>query len=278
MARVESLSVLTQSGAKEFLAELYGAVIDNIENKLISSAIKNKNLSGTPGAGSVEAKRFVNRTSNPYGTARAANKGQVVKALPVTVPINIDRELITEVEQKDVSLYGVDNFLERQISMDEKSMARELERAFFAEAVAKGTVLTPAATEINLIVDQAIQQLTTAENDFVDGVPRDLIHITMSEAWYDKMRNFLDIKTNNANVGTDAKEFFMYHGVKIEPSTYLPAGTGLVAQVEESIAQPVLTSMSEPAKIQQSDAYSFGMFYYYGTTAVMPDLICIVEE
>ena len=118
MARIESLNVLLTDSGKVYLAEQYGAVIENIQKGTIASALKNTNLSGTPGAGSYEAKRFVNRTSNAYGTARSGGKGQAVKANPVTVKIDTDKELVTEVEQKDVSLIGIDGFIERQVAMD----------------------------------------------------------------------------------------------------------------------------------------------------------------
>ena len=108
MARIESLNVLLTDSGKVYLAEQYGAVIENIQKGTIASALKNTNLSGTPGAGSYEAKRFVNRTSNAYGTARSGGKGQAVKANPVTVKVDTDKELVTEVEQKDVSLIGID--------------------------------------------------------------------------------------------------------------------------------------------------------------------------
>lgn len=73
-----------------------------------------------------------------YGTARAANKGDAVKAKPVTVAINIDKEIIEEIEEKAVSLYGVDNVVSRRVANHGKSMERELERAFFAEASSAG--------------------------------------------------------------------------------------------------------------------------------------------
>ena len=76
MARIESLNVLLTDSGKVYLAEQYGAVIENIQKGTIASALKNTNLSGTPGAGSYEAKRFVNRTSNAYGTARSGGSAR----------------------------------------------------------------------------------------------------------------------------------------------------------------------------------------------------------
>jgi hypothetical protein len=49
------LSILLDggSGSKDFLAELYGKVIENVNKQMVSSRIKNQDLSGNPEAGSV---------------------------------------------------------------------------------------------------------------------------------------------------------------------------------------------------------------------------------
>jgi len=273
MARIDSLNILNTAGAKDLLAEKYGPVIENIMKATISGRLKNTELSGDPTTGTVEAKRFVNAVSDPYGTARANAKGDSVKAQPVTVPVNVDREIIEELENKDVTLYGVDNVINRRISNHGRAMERELERAFFLAARTDGAALVPTATAINEITEDLIQSIETTKNDFVDGVPRDLISITMSTAAYGKIRNFLDTDVGNANVNTAAGEFGTFHGVRVFSSVYLPANTSMLAMVDGSVAQPVLPSMPDPGKIQLSDAYGFGIFYYYGTKSVMPDLI-----
>lgn len=68
MSRIESLAILATDKGNDFLAEKYGVVIDNIATGTISAQLKNKDLSGDPTTGSVEAKRFCNSKSNPYGT------------------------------------------------------------------------------------------------------------------------------------------------------------------------------------------------------------------
>ena len=273
MARIESLNMLLESSGKDFLAEEYGKVIDNISKGTISGALKNTELSGTPTSGTVEAKRFVNASSKDYGTARSANKGDGVKAKPVTVAINVDKEIIEEIEQKDVSLYGVDNVVSRRVANHGKSMTRELERAFFAEASSAGASLTTDKTAINEKIEALIQQIETTKNDFVDGVDRDMISITCDTVTYGELRNFLDKDANNSNVNTDAAEFGRFHGVRVYSSVYLPTGVNAIGMVDGAIAQPVLPTISNPQKIQLSNAIGFGIFYSYGTKAVMPDLI-----
>ena len=272
MARIQSLGMLLEQGGKDYLAEEYGKVIENIEKTTISGALKNTDLSGTPTSGSVEAKRFVNAASKDYGTARSANKGDQVKAKPVVIAIDVDKEIIEEIEEKDVSLYGVDGVVARRVANHGKSMTRELERAFFAEAVSAGTALETSKTAINEKIEALIQQIENTKNEYVDGVDRDMISVVCDTATYGELRAFLD-NTNNANVGTDVAEFGRFHGVKVYSSVYLPAGTNAIGMVDGAVAQPVLPTVADPEKIQLSNAIGFGIFYSYGTKAVMPDLI-----
>ena len=272
MARIESLNMLLEQGGKDYLAEEYGKVIENIEKSTISGSLKNTDLSGTPAAGSVEAKRFVNAASKDYGTARSANKGDTVKAKPVVISINIDKEIIEEIEEKDVSLYGVDSVVARRVANHGKTMVRDLEKAFFAEAATAGAALETDATAINEKVEALIQQIENTKNEYVDGVDRDMIAVVCDTATYGALRAFLDT-TANANVGTDAADFGRFHGVKVYSTVYLPSGVSALGMVEGAVAQPVLPSVANPEKIQLSNAIGFGVFYSYGTKAVMPDLI-----
>ena len=57
----------------------------------------------------------------------------------------------------------------------------------------------------------------------------------------------------------------------------MPAGVNAIAMAEGSIAQPVLPTIDDVVKIQQSNAYSFGLFYDYGTKAVTEDLIFVYK-
>lgn len=272
MARIASLNVLLSTTGKDFLAEQYGAVIANVQKNCISQALKNTNLSGTPGAGTYEAKRFENKTSNTYGTARTGGAGQAVKATPVTVAVNVDKEIVVEVEQKDITLYGVDNLVEREAASAEKSMTRELEKAFFAEAVNAGTAYTPAqtVTAIEDIIEGLIQSVETVQNDFVDGVERDMIAVVCNPATFGKLRTYVD-KVNDG--GAQPEAYALFHGVKVYSSVYLPNGTNAVAMADGSIAQPVLPTIAPAERIQLSNAIAFGLFYSYGTKAVAADLI-----
>ena len=274
MARIASLAILASTTGNDFLAEKYGAVIKNVAKDTISGRIKNQNLSGDPSTGTVEAKRFSNTTSKAYGTARSGGAGEKLKAKPVVIAIDTDKELIREVETKDVRLYGVDGLVERQAAADEASVKRELERAFFAEAHTAGTEVTLTETDIADKLEELIQKLEVVKNDYVDSVPRDVMHLALAPSLYGKARTYFDkVEQGNAT----AESFNVFHGVRVDSSTYLPEGTLAVLQVEGSIAQPVMFTRQDATKIPFSNAYAFGLFFSYGTKAVSEDLIFYVD-
>lgn len=273
MARQDSLSIFDSAETKAKLSESYGKVIENIEKSTISSVLKNTELSGDPDSGSVEAKRIANTDSKAYGTARTGGKGQNVKAPAVVVNIDTDRELINEVEEKDLAMFGVDGLIQKKTASNERSMKRELERAFFATAASAGTAAVLTKTEANEKLEELIQLVETVKNDYVDGVERDLINVICTPKAYGEIRNFLDKGAANANIDTSVGEFGMFHSVNVFSSVYLPEGVDMIAMCTGAVAQPVKVSLDEAGKIPLSDAYHFGMFYYYGTKAVMPDLI-----
>lgn len=275
MPRITSLEVLLDPTGKMLLAEAYDGVIENVQKATISGQLKNTDLSGDPTAGTVEAKRFVNAKSNAYGTARGKGKGELVKGKPVTIPIDTDREFIEEVEQKDVSLLGVDGLITRRSANHAMQMANELDRAFFAECVASGTQFTPSteATAIQDIIEEAIVTLETLKNDYIDGIPRNMLSVEVTPAVYSKMRKYLDESVHNANVDTAAETFDRFHGVRFISTINMPTGCDFIVQVDGSVAQPVRSKAYSAEKIPMSEAYAIELFFYYGTKAVTPETI-----
>lgn len=273
MARIEALSILTQEEGKEYLSELYGKVIENVMKGLVSSGLKNADLSGDPASGSVEAKRFVNAKSQAYGTARAAGAGNKVKAKPVTVKISEDSEIVEEIEEKDTKLYGVDGLLDRRSANHVLRMLSELDSKFFAAAAnAAVEVEIPEGTAIEDELESVIQECENTKNDFVDGVPRSMMHLLLNTAYYGKVRNNLD-KQTRSNVDTAAEEFYTWHGVDCKSCVNLPAGVKYLLMVDGAVAQPVMANQYVAEKIPLSKAYGVSLFYHYGTEAVTPDLI-----
>ena len=276
MPRIESLNILLESEGKDYLSELYGKVIENVNKQLVSSKMKNTDLSGDPEAGSVEAKRFVNAKSKKYGTARAAGKGDAVKAKPVTVPIDQDQEIVEELETKDIKLYGVDGILDKRAVNHVQRMVSELDTEFFVEGKNAGTKITPSATSVEDEIEEAIQTCENVKNDFVDGVPRSMINLVCNTDYYGKIRTYLD-KVSRPNIDSTAEEFYEYHGVKTFSSVHLPDGVEYEVMVDGAIAQPVMSDEYKAEKIPLSNAYGVELFYNYGTKAVMPDLIFYKE-
>lgn len=273
MPRINALNILTTSEGKEYLAELYGKVIENVQKNIVSATMKNTDLSGDPTAGSVEAKRFVNAASQAYGTARTNGKGNAVKAQAVTVPIDTNKEIVEELETKDVSLYGVDGILEKRAQNHVLRMAAELDRAFFAAAYNGATKVTVETSgNVEDVLETIIQECENTKNDFVDGVPRDMMHLVLSSKFYGKIRNSLD-KTSKANIDTTMEEFYAWHGVEVKSCTRLPEGCDILLMVTGAVAQPVMSEQYVAEKIPLSNAYGVSLFYNYGTKVVTPDLI-----
>lgn len=275
MARIDALSIELQNSSKDKLAEEYGKVIENIQAITLASRLKNTDLSGDPTSGTVEAKRFVNVSGNAYGTARAAEKGQAVKVKPVVIPINDDTEYIEEVEEKDLKTYGVGGLIERRTRNHQDALARELDSKFFMEAVTQGTSFSPEGTpSIEDEIEEAIEKVETVKNDFVNGVPRNMIEIVASPKTYGKLRNKINSISNSNNLGVVPNyEQGTFNNVNIYSSVFLPTGINYVVMVRGAVAQPVMTSIYEPKKVELSDATAFGLFAYKGTKAVMEDLI-----
>lgn len=274
MPRITSLNILGEAEGKEYLSELYGKVIEGVQKALVSAPMKNTELSGDPVSGSVEAKRFANATPKEYGTARAAGKGDAVKAKPVTVAIDTDREIVEELEEKDVRLYGVDGVLDRRSANHILRMAAELDREFFTTAAgAAGALNLSEYTDIAEQLEAIIQECETTQNDFVDGVPRSMMHLVLSPKYYGKIRNDLDKQAGNANVDTAAEEFNIWHGVRAYSCVHLPVGCDYLLLVTGAVAQPVMANQYEAEKIPLSEAWGVELFYHYGTKVVTPDLI-----
>lgn len=273
MARIEALNILTTDEGKEYLSELYGKVIENLMKNLTSASLKNTDLSGDPTSGSVEAKRFANAEPQDYGTARAAGAGKAVKADPVVVVIDKDKEIVEELEEKDVRLYGVDGLLDRRAGNHVTRMASALDTDFYACAYENATAVTIAeGTEIDAELETVIQECECTKNKFVDGVDRSLMCLVLSPAYYGKVRNNLD-KMTRSNIDTTQEEFYSWHGVECKSSVHLPTGCKYILMVRGAVAQPVYANQYAAEKIPLSDAYGVSLFYHYGTKCVTPDLI-----
>lgn len=276
MARIDSLSIELQTNPtyKDKLKEEYGKVIENIQKNSLAYRLKNTDLSGDPNSGTVEAKRFANATEQNYGTARTNGRGSKVKAKPVIVALDTDKELIEEVEEKDLQTYGINGLIEKRTKNHEQVLEVALDREFFAEAVEEGTSFVTTKTNVEDIVEEAIGKVEKTHNDFVEGVPRNMINVICSTDYYGALRTKINTIGNSQNlVSMSNYEEGVFNNTRIFSSVFLPEGIDFVVMVDGSVAQPIKTSIYNPKKVDLSDATAFGMFTYRGTKAVTPDLI-----
>lgn len=276
MARTKAISLIQNGATKVELAELSGLVIQNIQKDTLASGLKSQSYTGNPASGSVEYRRFKNSVSQDYGTARAAGKGTALTVPPTTVNLNTHKEIVEEAAKFDLDTFGVGNIMARRADNHVDTVAAEYDTAFFQAAFDEGTAFTaPAsATDPGKIVEALIQTLETVKNDFVRGVPRNIMRLVLSPAFYGDMRDYLDKTVHNANVDTAAEDFTTFHGVRVYSSVFLPANAKAVIMIEGAIAQPaVIYPYKDPEKIPLSNDYGVSMFYDFGTKVLTPDLV-----
>ena len=274
MARTKAISLIQTGSTKVDLAELSGLVIGNIQKDTLSSGLKSQSYTGNPASGSVEYKRFKNSVSQNYGTARAAGKGSAITVPPTTVNLNTHKEIVEEAAKFDLDTFGVGNIMARRADNHVDTVAAEFDTAFFQCAVDEGTSFSTAETDVEAIVEAFIQTLETVKNDYVRGVPRNIMRLVCDPSFYGKIRNYLDKNVQNANVDSAAEDFAIFHGVRCYSSVFVPSGTNAIIMIDGAIAQPaVIYPYKEPEKIPLSNDYGVSMFYDYGTKALTPDLI-----
>lgn len=276
MARTKAISLIQNGATKVELAELSGLVIQNIQKDTLASGLKSQSYTGNPASGSVEYRRFKNSVSQDYGTARAAGKGTALTVPPTTVNLNTHKEIVEEAAKFDLDTFGVGNIMARRADNHVDTVAAEFDTAFFQAAFDEGTAFTAptGVTDPGKIIEALIQTLETVKNDYVRGVPRNIMRLVLSPAFYGDMRDYLDKTVHNANVDTAAEDFTTFHGVRVYSSVFLPATAKAVIMIDGAIAQPaVIYPYKDPEKIPLSNDYGVSMFYDFGTKVLTPDLV-----
>lgn len=279
MARTKAISLIQTGPTKVELSELSGLVIQNIQKDTLASGLKSQSYTGNPASGSVEYRRFKNSASQEYGTARAAGKGTALTVPPTTVNLNTHREIVEEAAKFDLDTFGVGNIMARRADNHVDTVAAEFDTEFFKAAFAEGTAFTTSETAIDEVLEAFIQALETVNNDYVRGVPRNIMRLVLAPSFYGKVRTHLDKGVNNANVDTAAEDFAIFHGVRVYSSVFLPTTARATIMIEGAIAQPaVIYPYKDPEKIPLSNDYGISMFYDYGTKVLTPDLVFTLSE
>lgn len=274
MARTDARSIYDSSDdtTKAKLAELSGKLIEGIFATAISSGIKNTDYSGDPTTGSVEVNRFKNAVSKDYGSARTAGKGEALRNTgKVTVNVNQRKEIIEEVNGTDLALFGLAGLAEKRANNHLKQMVAVLDRAFFAEAEAKATnVVLTGITAVEDVAEKMIQTIISVKNDWVDGVDKDDVVMTLNPKTYGKLRNYFD-KVTVPTVNSGTREINMFHGV--ETIENLRQTADVLIQVKGAMALPVIVNQYDAEKIPLSNDYALELFYDYGIAVLAKDLI-----
>ncbi len=270
MARQDALSIYINDSDKDKLAETYGEVIEAIQKGAISEQIKNKNYSGDPTTGSVEIDRFKNAEIKDKGTARTNAKGDNVKDTgKVTINVDTDKEIVEEIAKKDIKLYGVSGMAERRKGNHIKKLEAYLDKEFFACAEKEGTSVTIPATAKTIVekLEALIQSVETTVNDWVDGVDRDMLVLTVTPKVYGDLANYIDSVPNSLNGLNDE----LFHKVKIFSNHRQTKDA--ICMLDGAIGQLVVTDQYDAEKIPLSNDIALELFFSKGTKAVTPDLI-----
>ena len=115
-----------------------------------------------------------------------------------------------------------------------------------------------------------IQTIISVKNDWVDGVDKEDVVMTLNPKAYGKLRNYLD-KVTVPTVNSGTREINVFHGV--ETIENLRQTADVLIQIKGAIALPVLVKQYDAEKIPLSNDYGLELFYDYGVTVVAKDLI-----
>lgn len=282
MPRTEALSIYVSDSVKAELKNKIAGVFENLAKDTISGRLKSKNGVLNEKAGSFEFKRFANATRKDYGTARAAGKGDKVKAAPVIVNLDRNSEIVEEVNTFDAASFtdeDLNAFLARRKTAIQQSVARDLDRDFFLAAKTGGTSGTAINKSENLVaqLEGIIAGLEVTNNEYVDGVDREQMALVLDPTLYGKVKTELNDCYNFS--GTVADEVFKgINGVATFSSNRLPAGVNYVLMVMDSIAQPVMITDTDVEKIPLSNEYAVEVFYRNKSKVLAQELVIYGAE
>lgn len=277
MALTQALSIYSAEEAKAYLRNVIVGIFENLGAKTVSARLKSKNANLTQAAGSYEFKRFANATSQEYGTARTAAKGQKIIAPSITVNLDTNREIVEEINLFDGQSFTQETFealVNRRKAAIQLAIERELDRAFFANIKTEGTNAGIDITLTDSIVAQledVIVKLVTTTNDYVDGVDRENMALIVSPKLYSKLKTELNDVYNFSGT-VEEGTFKGINGVAVFEALRLPEGVDYILLTMDSVAQPTLITGVDVEKIPLSNDYAISVFYRYGTKTLAKEL------
>lgn len=277
MELTQALSIYSSEEAKAYLRNVIVGIFENLGAKTVSARLKSKNANLTQAAGSYEFKRFANATSQAYGTARTAAKGQKIIAPSITVNLDTNREIVEEINLFDGQSFTQETFealVNRRKAAIQLAIERELDRAFFANIKTEGTNAGIDITLTGSIVAQledVIVKLVTTTNDYVDGVDRENMALIVSPKLYSKLKTELNDVYNFSGT-VEEGTFKGINGVAVFEALRLPEGVDYILLTMDSVAQPTLITGVDVEKIPLSNDYAISVFYRYGTKTLAKEL------
>ena len=212
-----------------------------------------------------------NAVAKNYGSARKDSKGEPVRNTGRVIN-NIDdrQEIVEEYDNTDIKQFGIADLITRRKNSQASSLARYLDTAFFAEAVKSGTEIQSltSATPIEEVLEKVIQTVETVKNDWVDGVDRSQIVLTVTPAIYGKLANYLNKVKNEITGEVDV----LFNG-QVRIFSNHRQTKAIIAMHEGAIAQDVNVFDFDPQKVPFSNSVEASLFFTQGTKAVEPDLV-----
>lgn len=262
----------TSQEVMDNLAQTLDGVIENIQTSAVSEAIKNKNGSGDPTSGTVEYKRFVNAKLKNKGTARAAGKGEKVIAKPVFINIDDDKEIVEELQAKDVKLYGIDGMAEKRKANFAKRVEAYLDRKFFEGCKTEGNkVERGTLTTAKEIIDNMIVKAKETSSDFIDGIDAEDLVIVVNGTYRKALKNDLDELPNGTSPSNGA--IGLYDSIMTYESNRLPEGVTCFVMLNGAYALPNYITDYAAEKVPFDDAIALENFIYSGEGALNPEAI-----
>jgi post-segregation antitoxin (ccd killing protein) len=273
----DSVSVFDSTGVtRDEQLLVYGKIQGTIAAKTVFRDLVNTNYVNEPTkGGTVKVDRLVKATSQAYGTARSSGSGDDLQNNYATISVDVLREIAEEMRASDTKLWreqGAEAVLRARASDYATSMGVELEKAYFEKlqltAQANGLVDLSGETDLQDQLTLLIETLEETVNDNVEGVDRSMMVLTLAPAHFDALEKVLTTMQNPITGRTDERYFR-----QVAVRSALRQGYDAIIQVVGSLAQPVVMDDFRIDKPQLSNDYYSYISYYYGTGAVMPDLV-----
>lgn len=273
-----SLNVFTDltQETKDQLAQVLAGVIENIQVTAVSEKIKNKQGSGDPEGGTIQYKRFANATLQAKGTARTAGKGNPLEDENILINLNDDKEIVEELQKKDVKLLGIPALAEKRKANFAKRVSAYLDTKFFATAKSAGTAYAGEQTNVDKIIDEMIVTAKTVSSDYIDGIDAEDLVIVLDAEWRKEFKTKLDALPN----GTAPRNGLigMYDSIDVHESNRLGSGVHCFVMLKGAVAEPWYVSDYNAEKIPLDDAIALENFLYCGAGALNPEAIFYCAE